>query len=471
MQLSKTDFLHYQACKKSFWLLKHKPEIYPLKPHSPYDEKLAEEGYQVQQLLTNFLSNENDNTEYVFSKKFKTADGLFAEADIIKPNSDGSVDLFEVKSSSSITDEHLVDATFQMIAIERGGDTVNKIYLVHINENYVREADLDIGEMMSFSLVTEQIRSMEGDIRSEIEEALLFLAEPEIDESNCSCLRLTRGHHCDSFEYFNRNLPKPSIYNLPRISKKKLQMFSAEGRFSLHDIDEEEVSGNQLSVLIAAKSNAPAIDEEKIHAFFEKAQYPLYFLDYETYSSAIPIIDGVKPYAHIPFQFSIHVKESKDTTEIQHHEYLAETAELPLRMIEQLENIIGSKGHIVAWHKTFENQRNEEFAKAYPEKAKFLLDLVERTIDLEDIFKGGYVDIAFGGSTSIKKVLPVIVPDLTYEGLTVANGTDAMVAFEEMLNLLRGPKRDKLRDEMLRYCKLDTLAMVRIFEKMEEYIK
>jgi len=470
MQLSKTDFLHYQACSKSLWLLKHKPEIYPHKSHSPYDEKLADEGYKVQQLLTNFLRNQHDGTEYIFNKKYKTADGLFAEADIIKPYSDGRVDLFEVKSSSSIKSEHLVDATFQMITIERGGGTVNKIYLVHINENYVRNADLDIGEMMSFSLVTEQVRGLERNIRSEIETALLFLAETEIDETSCSCLKLSRGHHCDSFEYFNQNLPQPSIYNLPRISKKKLHTFSSEGRFSLHDIDEDEVSANQLGVLIAAKSNAPVIDEEKIHAFFKKVQYPLYFLDYETYSSAIPMIDGVKPYTHIPFQFSIHVKESKNAAETQHHEYLTETAELPLQMIEQLENIIGPTGTIVAWHKTFENQRNEEFAKAYPEKAEFLLGLVERTIDLEDIFKGGYVDIAFGGSTSIKKVLPVIVPDLTYEGLTVANGTDAMVAFVEMISMAPGAKRNKLRDEMLSYCKLDTLAMLRIFEKMEEFV-
>ena len=92
----------------------------------------------------------------------------------------------------------MVDATFQMIAIERGGETVNKIYIAHINKNYVRKADLDIGEMMSFSLVTEQVRSLEGDIRSEIETALLFLAKPEIDETNCCCLKLTRRHHCDT---------------------------------------------------------------------------------------------------------------------------------------------------------------------------------------------------------------------------------------------------------------------------------
>jgi CRISPR/Cas system-associated exonuclease Cas4 (RecB family) len=469
MQLSKTDFLHYKACNKSLWLLKHKPEIYPHKPHSSYDDKLAQEGYEVQQNVNSFLLNAHDGREYIFNQKFKTTDGLFAEADIISPNSDGSVNLYEVKSSSSISNEHLLDATFQMITIERGGWSVNKVYIVHVNKEYVKNGDLDVSKMMSFSLVTERVRSLEQDIKVEIDAALKFLTEPEIDETNCSCLKLSRAHHCGSFDYFNPNIPKPSIYNLPRIHKKKLQMFSAEGRFDLLEIDESEVSENQLSVLRAARSNTPVIDEEKIRTFFEQVKYPLYFLDYETYSSAIPIIDGIKPYTHIPFQFSIHVKENKDATEAHHHEYLAESAELPLRMIEKLENIIGTSGNIVAWHKTFENQRNEEFAKAYPKKAKFLLDLVDRTIDLEDVFKGGYVDIAFGGSTSIKKVLPVIVPNLTYEGLTVANGTDAMIAFAEMLTLSPGAKRDKLRNEMLSYCKLDTLAMVRIFETMQEH--
>ena len=470
MQLSKTDFLHYQACNKSLWLLKHKPKIYPHKSHSNYDDKLAQEGYQVQKNVTTFLLRKNSGKGYVFNQKFKTADGLFAEADITSPNNDGSVDLYEVKSSSSISKEHLIDATFQLITIERGGRSVNKVYIVHVNKEYVKSGDIDVGKMMSFSLVTEQVRSLEREINVEINSALKFLADLNIDETTCSCLKLSRGRHCDSFDYFNQNIPKPSIYNLPRIHKKKLQMFSAEGRFELDEIDESEVSGNQLSVLTAAKSKTPVIDEAKIETFFEQVKYPLYFLDYETYSSAIPLIDGVKPYTHIPFQFSIHVKESEDATETQHHEYLAESAEFPSRMIEQLENIICTSGSLVAWHKTFENQRNQEFAHIYLEKAKFLMGLVERTIDLEDVFKDGYVDIAFGGSTSIKKVLPVIVPDLTYDGLRVASGTDAMVAFAEMITLLPGAKRNNLRSEMLRYCKLDTLAMVRIFEKMREHV-
>ena len=178
--------------------------------------------------MTDFLLKENGGRKYVFNEKFKTADGLFAEADIISPKSDGSVDLYEVKSSSSIRNEHLIDATFQMIAIERGGRSVKKVYIVHVNKEYVKSGEIDVGKMMSFTMVTEQVRSLEREINIEINAALKLLAEPEIDETSCSCLKLSRGHHCDSFDYFNPNIPKPSIYNLPRIHAKKLHMFSAE---------------------------------------------------------------------------------------------------------------------------------------------------------------------------------------------------------------------------------------------------
>lgn len=247
-------------------------------------------------------------------------------------------------------------------------------------------------------------------------------------------------------------------------------MFSKEQRFDLNEIDDNEVSKNQLRVLKAAKSNSPVINRSAIKNFYDKVQYPLYFLDYETYSSAIPVVEGVKPHAHIPFQFSIHVMAAGNIPDLQHFEHLADRAELPIKMIESMQKIIGPKGSIVSWHKSFENTRNKEMAALYPDKAEFLNSISDRTIDLEDMFKDGYVDIAFGGSTSIKKVLPVIVPDLSYDKMEVANGTDAMEAFTRMLNLAIGYERKKLRHEMLKYCKLDTLAMVKIFEAMKKHM-
>ena len=470
MQLSKTNFLQYLACAKSLWLLKHKPRLYPHQIISNYEEKLAQEGYEVQKLVEGHLCQDESADKYSFNKVYKTNQGLYAEADIIRQNDDGTVNIYEVKSSSSVSDAHLMDATFQTIVLERSGINVKSIYIVHLNKEYVRSNILNVGEMMTFSTVTEQVRSIIDETSVEVDLAVELLEQTKIDEASCSCLKLSKSHHCASFDYFNPSIPKPSIYNLPRIHKNKILLFSSERRFDLNDIDESEVSGNQLSVLQAAKTNSPVINESVLEKFYEQVKYPLYFLDYETFSSAIPLIDGVKPYAHIPFQFSLHVIPSEGSEELNHFEYLADGAELPIKMIEDMQYCIGSTGSLVSWHKSFENTRNKEMARLYPDKLDFLNDISNRMIDLEDIFKGGYVDIAFGGSTSIKKVLPVIVPELSYDNMEVANGTDAMEAFTRMLEMPEGSDRKKLKKDMLEYCELDTLAMVRIFQKMNAYI-
>ena len=135
-----------------------------------------------------------------------------------------------------------------------------------------------------------------------------------------------------------------------------------------------------------------------------------------------------------------------------------------------MEKIINLKGTVISWHKSFENTRNDEMSILYPPKKNFLKELNKITVDLEEIFKEGYVDINFDGSTSLKKVLPIIVPELNYNDLVVANGTDAMEAFKKMLKMPQGVNKGKLRSEMLKYCKLDTLAMVKIFEKIENKI-
>lgn len=470
MQLTKTNFLQFQKCPKSLWLLKNKPKIYPRKVGSNYEDKLAAEGYEVQRLVQDFLQKHESSNKYLFEKSYKSEGELYACADIIRKNEDGTVNIYEVKSSGSVGPEHLTDATFQTIVVEKSGISVKSVYIIHLNKEYIRQDELNVEEMMSFSLVTEQVQGMIEIVNAEINLALELLRQAGINETGCSCLKLTKSHHCETFNYFNPSLPTPSIYNLPRIHKKKLNMFVNEGRFALEEIDESEVTGNQISVLAAAKTNSPVLNNRVIEKFYDKVTYPLYFLDYETYSSAIPVVKGVKPHAHIPFQFSIHVKMTKEGSNLEHHEYLADKAELPLKMIELLEKVIGATGSIVSWHKSFENTRNKEMAILYPDKADFLYNVSDRTIDLEDIFKGGYVDIAFGGSTSIKKVLPVIVPDLTYADMEVANGTDAMEAFTRLLEMPDGLDKTKLQNEMLEYCKLDTLAMVEIFKKMEKYI-
>ena len=467
--LTKTDFLKYLNCDKSLWIQKNKPSSYKAPKKSIYEEKLSEEGYKVQNELQKHLNNKPDAKQYSFEITYETSDGLLSIADIVKENQDGTLNLYEVKSSGNINDNHIIDATFQTITMEKSGSKVKDIYIVHINKDYVRGEHLDISQMMEFSLVTNEVRNRIEELKISIKAALDLLNKPSIDETSCSCLKLGRSNHCECFDYFNSKIPKPSIYNLPRITKNKIEFFSSDGRYGLENIKEDEVSSSQLKVLQSAKLKKPIISKNFITSFFNMVKYPLYFFDFETYSSAIPIIKGVKPHAHIPFQFSLHVKKSINSSEYGHFEFLADNAELPLKLIEYMEKVIGSKGSIISWHKSFEITRNKEMADLYPDKSDFLNNINIRMIDLEDIFKDGYVDIQFGGSTSIKKVLPIIT-DLSYDDLEVANGTDAMGAFIEMIDTKDNIKKMEIRKKMLKYCERDTLAMVKIFEKMKEYI-
>ncbi len=394
---------------------------------------------------------------------------MYAKADMVRTNEDGSIDIFEIKSSTSVKDSNphnqLKDAAFQTIAAMRCGANVRNIFIVHLNKDYVRNGEVDPSALLTFADETVRVKALLPETEAEIATAMALLAKDAIDESSCTCLTLSRGNQCDSFGYFNRHIPDPSIYSLPRLSPAKRDLFVSEGRFSLDEIDASEVTGTQLPVLKAHQSGAPYINLDAIEKFLGALKYPLYFLDYETYSSAIPITDGVKPQAPLPFQFSLHVRS--ENGDLTHHEYLADRAERPLALIEALERTIGPHGSIVVWNKTFENTQNKSMAADYPDKAEFLHGLVGRSVDLMDVFVSGYVDIRFGGSTSIKKVLPVMVPDLSYDGMDVADGTAAMDAWARMLHAPDDETRAKIRQGLLDYCKLDSLAMVRILEVVE----
>ena len=434
-------------------------------------KKLTTEGYEIEAYVQAMLKAQSDAASYSFQSVFQTQRGLYAKADVTRDNGDGTINLYEVKSSTSVKNSgqhnQIKDAAFQKIAAEEAGLKVARVFIVHLNKDYVRQGAIDPEQLLIFADVTTDVAEIEADTRVEINGSLVLLAQHEIDESFCSCLELTKSNHCDSFDYFNPAISRPSIYTLPRISKAKIAGFVADGRFDLDVIGLDEVTDKQIPVLQSAHLKTPMIDQAGIAHFFNKAAYPIYFIDYETYSSAIPLVDGARPQAPIPFQYSLHIKRTPEDRELLHVEYLAEEAAMPLAMIEHMQSHIGATGSLVSWHASFENTQNKTMAAQYPDKANFLNDLIERTLDLEDVFKEGYVDIAFAGSTSIKKVLPVIAPDLTYAGMGVASGTDAMEAWIRLIAMPNGAEKDQLREAMLEYCKLDTYAMVRIFEEME----
>jgi len=214
------------------------------------------------------------------------------------------------------------------------------------------------------------------------------------------------------------------------------------------------------------------IDREAIRAELKNLQHPLYFLDYETYSSPIPKFDGTRPWQQIPFQYSLHIRKSPDAT-LEHKEFLATEDRNPVPdLVAQLEQDIGTQGSVVVWNAPFEATRNKEIAKAHPERATFMESVNARMFDLMVIFrKKLYTQHKFYRSYSIKNILPVLAPELSYKDLAIQEGGTASISWPQLVaGETPAAEKAELKKNMLLYCGLDTLAMVRILENLEREV-
>lgn len=463
MPLTKTDFLHYLNCPKSFWLSKREPDNFPEGEFSAFQEKLVREGQDVEDYFRQFFESAgNHNVGYQVT--FESPRCLLARPDGLEVDGDGRVTLYEVKSSTSVKTDtkhnQLKDACFQKICAEQAGQRVDRVILVHLNGHYVRDGDIDPAELLVFADITDRVAEIEDETRQEIAAALELLAI-DLDRNGCPCRRKTRSHHCDAFDYFNPEIQTPSIYSLPRITAQRLEELVDADIFDLADLGRDvELSNRQRLVVEAAQAGEPRISRENIRAFLDGLVFPLYFLDYETYASAVPLIDGTSPHRHFPVQYSLHIMD--DEGRLAHREYLEREARLPDRLLDCLRADIGPEGSILSWHAAFERSRNTDMAEDFPAHEGFLADLNDRMVDLENPFKADYVDAGFDGSTSIKKVLPVICPGQNYDGLEVQDGASAMDAWKQMVEA-PPEDADRIAENLLEYCKLDTFAMVEIY--------
>lgn len=429
---------------------------------------MANEGREVERYFRQHFEERRIDTVR-FEQVFETDNGLFVRVDGLNVEPEGDVTLYEVKSSTGVKARaphyQLKDACFQKICVERAGQPIDRVVLVHLNGDYERNGDVNPEELLVFHDVSERMAEIEEETAAEIDTALEML-EGEIDRHECSCLTKSRGNHCDAFDYFNPDIPRPSIYSLPRFYGPRLASLANQGLFQLGQLPVGvDLNPQQTAVLQAFRTGQPQIDRDAINRFLDDLEFPLYFLDYETYASAVPIINGASPHKHFTVQYSLHVLS--EDYEMSHHEYLEPEARLPDRLLEQLEADIGPAGSVVSWHAAFERVQNNAMAERYPEKANFLLQVNDRMRDLEDPFKTAYVAPEFNGSTSIKKVLPVVCPALNYDDLEVQDGTAAMDAWKQMITA-EPEEAGRLDRELRRYCEQDTLAMVEIYRFLRD---
>jgi len=450
------------------WLSVHS-NVEP-KPPSLYDQHVMEQGYSVEKLAKEFLQKKVATqypAETTLSFEATLTDGNYESRidALIYDSTNSTYDLYEIKSSTTIHPEHKYDVTFQYL-VGKTSLPINKVYLVRINSDYQRTGEIDINELFIVEDMTDHIAKKEDEVYQLRAEAWSVLKlEQEPSDEHCF-----NPGTCGYPEYCFPNLPDGSIYELGRASKKQYGELIDMGVELVEDIPDAFTSNYKQRLQIqSARRNQPIIDHKAIAQELSQLKYPIYFLDYETYGEALPMYDDYKPYQQAVTQFSIHVARNPESDEFEHYECLATEAGDPARhLATELCKVIGETGSVIVWNKGFECGRNDELAVLCPDLAPQLKSINERVYDLMDIFKNGlYVDRQFHGSASIKKVLPILCPELSYKELEIGEGTKAMLAWREMVHGARtAEEKEQIRQNLLTYCELDTWAMVEIWRKL-----
>jgi len=345
-----------------------------------------------------------------------------------------------------------------------------KAGVIHLNGEYRKRKKVNFNELFTIVDITDEVLEAQDGVREQMDEMKGYLASQE--ERGCECLYRGRNAQCTTFAYSHPDVPEYSVHDINRIggSKKLFYDWIDRGIYALEDIDNPEaLTGSKKAQYNAYMLGKPIIDHEAIKEALDELTFPLYFFDYEGYSSAIPCFDGFGAYEQVPFQYSLHILH--EDGEIEHKEFLITepTTDLTLSLIERMRKDFGETGSVISWYKSYESQRNNKLAELHPDHTNFLESLNDRMFDLMTIFsKDLYVDARFRGSASIKNVLPVLVPELTYKALNVQKGDQAVERWEKMIDP-NTPKEEKeqIAKDLLEYCKLDTFAMVEIYRLLK----
>lgn len=486
--ISKSEYMMFLKHPAWLWLKKHdKEKLPPVDDNTQaiFDAGHMFESYAEQLFPSGIRLGFNNYNEYlslperttkalsngaktIFQGRFEFEQLTFI-CDIIDVVGDKKVDLIEIKSSTKAKPEHILDLAFQMVVLEGCGFEVRNISVVHVNNEFVRNGEVDPKAITKTSDITEAVKDKREFTKDHIEQALKV-----VNSDTCPSL-LPSLANPDSFTewldiYRELVTVEPySIYDLCAVGSKKAGELEKMGVYKITDIPEGfKLTSKQALQVSATKQNQPIIETAKIKAFLDSLVFPLYFFDYETLASIVPYFDGMKPYTQYPFQYSLHILDSPDA-ELRHMEYLHKFNSNPLAILSKtLQEQIGDAGSVITWNMSFEKGCNDRIGRMLPEYAEFYKSLNERIVDLMIPFSNGwYVDKDFRGSASIKNVLPVMVPELSYKTLGIQEGGAAQrLWMEAVLDGKRDGEKDQILRDLLKYCELDTLAMVEIYRKL-----
>jgi hypothetical protein len=442
--LSKSTFMLGCQCPKRLYLHKFKPEL-----RNPDDEEQASVfssgtnvGLIARKLFPGGVNAESpDSFSYhlsveltqkyiqegatiIYEAYFNYDEALCAIDILVKENNNWQA--YEVKGSTKIKEQFILDAAFQYHVVTQSGINLEDISIVYLNNQYVKRGDIDVQKLFIKKSVLNEALEQQSFIKENITQ----------------------------FKTLNskRNEPKVAV---------------GEQCFKPYDCDFTNYCwANEEEVTEQNSTRQAFINKDYLKEFIDKLQYPLFYFDFETLLKAIPEFDESRPYQQIPFQYSLHIQQNMDSV-LQHVAFLGDGINDPREdLIKVLLEELGNRGSIIVWNKTFEISRLKEIARDFPQYEIEINKIIERIVDLMVPFrKKQYYHPDFNESYSIKKILPILVPELSYNELIIQDGMSASATYSGLKNQTM-EMQNQQREQLLKYCKLDTLAMVRILDNI-----
>lgn len=483
MSLSKTQYIRGLQCEKALWLHKHRPDLRKISEQSdmtmstgisvgelahqlfPCGETIEFEPENFKAMVQKTKELIDRGIETIYEATF-SFDGIFVMCDILHKDGDGW-QMIEVKSATQVKEYYLNDIALQWYTLSHCNIPLSSAYVAVIDNSYSRNGDLEVDKLFKIVNVTLDVQSRQEDVIRN-----LIRLTPIIDGEMPN---IPIGSHCnDPFgcDYINhcwRDVPAVSVFDLYRLnSNDKFEAWHAG--ITIDNADEKlNLTEVQQVQVQSYRDNKIRVDSKKIEQFVGRLAYPLSYFDFETFMDAIPRFDAQRPYQQMPFQYSLHIEQADG--HLEHREFLADEQYDPRRpLAERMLQDIPQSGSIIAFNQSFEITRIKELAEMFTDLREPLLAMIPRFIDLIEPFRSlAYYHPDFNGSFSIKSVLPAMFPDnddLSYKKLGIQNGGMAMETYAALLYMeleLRAQKRQ----ELLEYCHLDTLAMVKILHKLK----
>lgn len=480
-RLSKTKLLAWRQCPKRLWLQSHKPDVGEVTDDITRGFHIGYEvGDVARKLYPNgLLIESNDNLtraltetqlainsapqKTIFEPAFQYQ-GLLVRVDILTLTASG-FKIIEVKSSASVKPYYLDDCAIQLWVIKHNNVKLSTVEIAHINTNFTYKGDNSYRGLFKHVSIDEKLIPLVEEIPTWIEQATTTLrgAEPDIDTGN----QCDSPYPCTFKTYCNRDKvqltqPKYTVDIFPRMQHTKKETLVAAGFINALDVPTEQLNDIQRKVQRLSLTETSELLPEAA-AEINALTWPRYYLDFETIALAIPRWANTQPYrTQVPFQWSCHIEHTPGN--LSHDMFLDVSGDDPRRYCaESLVKTLGNTGPIFVYYQAFEKSRIREMANLFEDLSPALNNINRRIVDLLPIAQKYYYHPDMNGSWSIKKVLPTIAPDLSYSSLIVGHGGAAQEAYTEIVHEKTPQARKQELTEGLReYCKLDTLAMVKI---------